>query len=66
MTVRIIRFDTYTGILLNGWHLAVEYVWMKEWDERTQDTASSVEVNVKAQRVERIGSNRTRGSKKRR
>lgn len=46
---KIIRFANNTSMLLNGWCLAVRDVWMDEWDERTDDSASPVLVDVIAQ-----------------
>src|SRR5205823_14735362 len=32
ITCRIIRFDIETSMLLNGWQLAVQDVWMANWN----------------------------------
>jgi hypothetical protein len=50
-TAKIVLFQINTSALLNGWHLAARDVWMKEWDERTTDSASMVHVDVRAQRA---------------
>jgi hypothetical protein len=49
ITWNILSIMVETSVLLNGWSLAVQDVWMKEWDESTDDPASDVEISVSGQ-----------------
>jgi len=53
LTLRIILFAKDTSILLNGWYLAVNDVWMKDWNEETSDPARDVKINVSQQSATR-------------
>jgi hypothetical protein len=53
VTLRSARLESNTSTLLNAWYLASRDVWMKEWDENTDDCASTVEINVEAQTANR-------------
>jgi hypothetical protein len=55
VTWKIVCLLVETSVLLNGWQLAVSYVWMNEWDESTDDPASDAEINVAAQTAKRHG-----------
>ena len=48
LTIGITRRAIETAALLHGWHLAVREVWMDQWDERTEDPATPVYVDVRA------------------
>lgn len=52
VTWNIICLMVETSVLLNGWQLAVSYVWMGEWDESTDDPASNVQIDAVAQTAE--------------
>ena len=51
ISLHIARLVARTGVILNGWYLAVARVWMEEWDERTTYPASPVVVDVARQRA---------------
>jgi hypothetical protein len=59
MTWKILCLMIETSVLLNGWQLAVSDVWMKEWDESTDDPASDVRIDVIEQTAEAMGSTDT-------
>jgi hypothetical protein len=52
VTWNILCLMVETSVLLNGWQLAVSDVWMKEWDESTDDPASDVRIDTNAQTAE--------------
>jgi hypothetical protein len=52
VTWKILCLLVETSVLLNGWQLAVQDVWMKEWDESTDDPASDVRIDTDAQTAE--------------
>lgn len=51
ITISTAKLIVETGVLLNGWALAVEKIWMEEWDERTDDPASPVVIEARTQRA---------------
>jgi hypothetical protein len=49
------RFTMRSSMLLNGWNLACNEVWIHDWDERDpEDVAATVRVDVNAQRAFRL------------
>jgi hypothetical protein len=52
-TIRIVRAEIDTSVLLNGWYLSARDVWMEDWDETTDEPASPVKIDVQGQRAER-------------
>lgn len=58
MTYLSLRTEFNTNQLLNGWSLAVRDVWMDQWDERTNDPAEPVQINLKDQTAHLLPSER--------
>jgi hypothetical protein len=46
LTVAIMRLAARTAALLHGWNVAVSKVWMEQWDERNEDPAIPVYIDV--------------------
>jgi hypothetical protein len=48
ITLKITRLAVQTAVLLHGWKLAVSQVWMEQWDERDEDSATPIYVDRSA------------------
>jgi hypothetical protein len=51
-TIRIVRAELGTSVLLNGWYLAARDVWMDQWDETTLEPAPPATIHVPEQKAE--------------
>src|SRR5262249_23178725 len=60
LTAITINIMLETSVLLNGWSLAVDDVWMDDWDERNDNPAPPVRITVATQSAERLGKPRRR------
>ena len=54
LTARIVRFVVDTSVLLNAWQLAVQDVWIKDWDESNEKPAPIVEIDLVAQNAKLV------------
>jgi hypothetical protein len=54
VTGAIVKIMLDTSVLLNGWYLAVEKVWMDAWNETTDKAATMVLIRVADQEAEPI------------
>jgi hypothetical protein len=54
ITISILRYVIDSSILLNGWYLASKLVWVREWDENTDEPASKVHVDLERQTAVKV------------